>query len=446
MSQNLNKNQKKDYFFTKEQKNELTHKAFWHFAAAYQDRRGVDLFEFQKKFRSMLYPNRQTPINEDQKKLQHYQDVQINRIIQISFPKMFPNVEIVKEESPNLKKKSRPFIRLKTYNYQVALERTTHKEFLNSDIVKMSGLTNKLLAKNIIANRHLIDKYGLKDRKDKDGISEKFSEKNIQKWKEGVAKVPNPLLLLLLCAVHKWVEANAKQLSRGRPRKMEVDSGEYAQFVVGVQELMDLGNNPVFNSTMLPVVFSRLLFLEDIDVAMKNGLSNDETVAAIWNLYGKEISWNPEKNEEDYFTKDHLLIEVKKKQAANKQLADELKKLGVPEGADNLEAANSILSAFGIDLKGLAQSEIVTEKRKEMFGELINTYYDYAAFSLKLYNNIYQEFRLVDLSGAYVNQPKKVKKESIENNESDEYIEADETEENEINQEEYKDPEDYYGV
>jgi hypothetical protein len=82
MSQKSIKIQNQNYFFTKKKKETLTHQAFWIFAAAYKNRNGVDLLDFQKKFRSKFYPNRQTPHNEEIKKLQHYQDVQINRIVQ----------------------------------------------------------------------------------------------------------------------------------------------------------------------------------------------------------------------------------------------------------------------------------------------------------------------------------------------------------------------------
>ena len=168
MSQKIEKNPNPDYFFSKEQKSELTHQAFWYFAALCKDRKGVDLFNFQKQFRLKLYPNRQTPKDEEQKKIQHYQDVQINRIIQNGIPTKFPNVEIVKTEQFLSKKKFRPFIRLKTYNYQNAIERISHSEFLKSDMVKMSGLTNKDLVRNIKANINLIEKYNLQDIRDKD--------------------------------------------------------------------------------------------------------------------------------------------------------------------------------------------------------------------------------------------------------------------------------------
>jgi hypothetical protein len=440
MSQKSIKIQNQNYFFTKKKKETLTHQAFWIFAAAYKNRNGVDLLDFQKKFRSKFYPNRQTPHNEEIKKLQHYQDVQINRIVQNSLPQIFPNVEIVKKEKfTNFNKKFRSYIRFKTYNYKHASERTSHKEFLNSELIKMSGLTNTSIAKNIKANKHLIKKYNLRDVRIKgDGLTPNFSEKNIQKWKEGEVRIPPPLLLLVMCSAHKWVEANKEKLSRGRPRKMKsINTFEFAQFIVGTSKILELGEFPLFNSQIIFTLFETLSWITDIDRAIKYGLSDEDTADAIWNLYGKELSYNPKTNKEDHFTKDDLLIEVIKKQSTNQVLKVELKKLGIPEGKDMLETANTLMAVFGIDLNEVAKSGVVAEKRHELFGKLINTNFDHVTNLLKIYNKIYSEFRLVEKNRPY----EKATKEEPKKNEQIQENVIQENEENKFN-----DPEDFYGI
>jgi hypothetical protein len=444
MSQKIEKNPNPDYFFTKEQKSDLTHQAFWSFIALCNDRSGVDLLNFQKHFRSKLYPNRQTPKNDEQKKIQHYQDVQINRIIQEGIPNKFPNVEIVKTEQFLSKMKFRPFIRLKTYNYQNAIERKSHSEFLKSDMVKISGLTNSDLLRNIKANLNLIEKYKLQDIRDKsNGITANFSEKNIQKWKDGVVRIPAPLLLLVICAVHKWIEANAMKLKRGRPRKIEgFDNQELAAFVVGSSELLGLGNYPLFNSQIITQVYLIFHWWNEIDVALDNGLDEDETAKAIWNLYGKDISYNPMIQHENYFNIKHVREEVSKKFEIKEQLKQVREMLiaakKIPKNATDLEVTNGML-AMTKQMGVTANNEASVEKRKAMYGELINCYFDHTSELLKLYNAIFKEFTFIDSKEAYRNHMDHM--DHMKKNVDKKDVVIQENEENK-----FENPEDYFGI
>tara|TARA_B110001454_G_C12721210_1_gene434791 strand:- start:3187 stop:4566 length:1380 start_codon:yes stop_codon:yes gene_type:complete len=397
----MNKKEKiaKDYISN--WKEELTHQAFWLFASAYRDRKGVDLLNFQKKIRSKVLPNRQTPHNEETRKLQNTQNKRIDRIVKSSLPKLFPSIEIVTNP------KFRSFIRFKHYNYKHALERKSHKDFLNSDLIKTSGVTTSSIAKNIKANKHLIKKYNLSDARIKDdGITPNFSAKNIQKWKEGKVRIPAPLLLLVMCSLHKWIEANKEKLSRGRPRKIkDVNTHEIAQLIQGVSKIMELGDFPLFNSQMIFTLFENLSWINDIDEAIFYGLSKEETADAIWNLYGKELSYNPITNKEDHFTKDHLSIEIINKQHANEKLKLRKKMMGIPDDVDILEFANILLETKGMDIKAAPVN------RAKIYGDLLNTNYDHVENILKIYNKIYSEFRLVESTRPYekttVEEPKK---------------------------------------
>ena len=441
MSQKIEKNPNPDYFFSKEQKSELTHQAFWYFAALCKDRKGVDLFNFQKQFRLKLYPNRQTPKDEEQKKIQHYQDVQINRIIQNGIPTKFPNVEIVKTEQFLSKKKFRPFIRLKTYNYQNAIERISHSEFLKSDMVKMSGLTNKDLVRNIKANINLIEKYNLQDIRDKDnGVTSSFSEKNIQKWKEGIIRIPNPLLLLVMCSVHKWIEANVNKLTRGRPRKAaDFDTNDLGEFILGSSELLGLGNYPAFNTQILTQAYITLDWWNQIDNALSSGLDEDETAEAIWNLYGKELSYNPKIQHENYFNKKHVREEVSKKSEMKKTLEMIKNQLGIDEDDDILEVANQLLKS--VNLQGVsATGKAATKQRQAMFGELVNSHFEHITRMIQLYNVIYSEFTFIKSEEAYSEHINKLAA-GVTKKDDDTKKDVVEDEENK-----FDNPEDYYGI
>ena len=434
----MNKKEKVAKDYISNWREELTHQAFWLFASACRDRKGVDLLNFQKKVRSKAFPNRQTPHNEETRKDQNTQNKRIDRIVKNALPKLFPSIEIVTTpDKPN--PKFRPFIRFKTYNYKHALERKSHKDFLNSDLIKTSGVTTSSIAKNIRANKHLIKKYNLRDVRIKDdGITPNFSENNIKKWKSGEVRIPAPLLLLVMCSLHKWIEANKEKFSRGRPRKIkDVNTHDFAQFIQGTSKLLELGDFPLFNSQMILTLFQNLLWITDIDEAIKSGLSNEETADAIWNLYGKELSFNPLTNKEDHFTKDDLSIEIIKKQSANDLYKVQLKKLGIPEGTDPLEVGNIMLSQFGIDINKIAKTDVVAENRAKIYGKLINTNYDHLENILKIYNKIYSEFRLVESTRPY-------EKTTVEEPKKSDQIQENVIQDNKENK--LDDLEDYYGI
>ena len=388
----MQKNTKNDRILSKEQKQSLTHKAFWKFAASCSDRTGVDLYEFQSSFRSMIYPNRQTPHNEETKKIQNTQNKQIDRIIK-SIPKVYPNVEIVTEDKFPSKKKFRPFIRLKTYNYQNSIERKSHREFLNSDIVKKSKISNKLIVKNIKENIHLIDKYNLQDVRDKsNGLTAGFSEKNVMKWKEGTSRIPSPLLLLVICAVHKWIEGNKEKLNIGRPRKTEFDKNDLGEFIVGTSKLLELGDNPTFNYQILEIYYGYLNWWNEIEVALDCGLSPDETAQAIWNLYGKELSYNPSIQHENYFNIKHVREEVDNRHNISMLFKQVKEMFNLSDDEDILETANKMTAmASGSNLT--VNSKAAEKQRKSMFGELVNSYFDHATMQMQLYSKIYGEFK-----------------------------------------------------
>lgn len=428
----MNKKEKVAKDYISNWKEELTHRAFWLFASACRDRKGVDLLNFQKKVRSKAFPNRQTPHNEETRKDQNTQNKRIDRIVKNALPKLFPSIEIVTiPDKPN--PKFRPFIRFKTYNYKHALERKSHKDFLNSDLIKTSGVTTSSIAKNIKANKHLIKKYNLSDARIKDdGITPNFSAKNIQKWKEGEVRIPAPLLLLVMCSLHKWIEANKEKLSRGRPRKIkDINTHDLAQFIQGVSKIMELGDFPLFNSQMIFTLFENLSWINDIDEAIYYGLSNEETADAIWNLYGKELSYNPITNKEDHFTKDHLSIEIINKQHANEKLRLKKKMMGIPDDVDMMQVANAFLETKGMDIKAASVN------RAKIYGDLLNTNYDHVENILKIYNKIYSEFRLVESTRPY-------EKATVEEPKKNDQIQENVIQDNKENK--LDDLEDYYGI
>lgn len=459
----MEKNQKNALKITKDQKDNLTLQAFWHFAAGLKNRQ-VDLLDFQKKIKSIAFPNRAKATSKEDLKLQNSQDVFIKRLVQNSLPKMFPNIEIVREKkNTHIKKKFRPYIRLRTYNFQNAEERRQHKEFLNSKFVKMTKFSNVLLAKNIIANKHLIKKYGLLDRKGTDGITAKFSAKNIQKWKEGEISIPAPLLLLVTCAVHKYAEKNQSVFNRGRPRMIKgVDKQEledYSEQLYAVNGIYGLSDFSLFNAQIIQMTLSNHKWYENIwEIAKNEWLTPEATADAIWNLYQKEITYNPKTNEDNFFTKKDVLDEVQKVTdllEEKKASIELLKNMGlVKENASEsdinnamikqitplIAAANKKIEAF--DNSDEEEDEdafntIIREQQKKSFGELALTHLDHSNLLMTIYTNIYKEFKLIESSGAYVKPLRKVSKR---NDPVEESVIV-ENEENKL-----ENPEDYFGI
>ena len=93
----MGKKEKTYHSLNKEQKEDLTHQAFWQFAADLTNNTDVDLLKFQKKIKLAAFPNRTTPTSKEEVKIQNTQDQQIIRIVKNSLPKMYPLVEIVKK-------------------------------------------------------------------------------------------------------------------------------------------------------------------------------------------------------------------------------------------------------------------------------------------------------------------------------------------------------------
>jgi len=459
----MGKKEKTNHSLNKEQKEELTHQAFWQFAAALTNNTDVDLLKFQKKIKLAAFPNRTTPNSKEEVKIQNTQDQQIIRIVRNSLPKMYPLVEIVTKSKKNSPEpKFRPYLRMKTANHLQSIKRKWSKEFLNSDLFEMVGISNKLLAKNIKENRHLIEKYNLKDKRDLDGISEKFSDKNIQKWKEGRTFPPEPLLLLIYCTIHKFGEIDNSWNPKGRPRKIKgLTDTEYQNMVnqtKEINEMIDLGEYAPFNSLVILMLHNQYAQWHEsiIKILTKEWLSYEETTEAIWNIYSKDISYNPIKNIENYFTKKDLLEEVVKIHAtmdAQKKIDEFMNTLGLAD-------KNKVEEVKSKNAKELA-SNMNSEKNNKytqaieiQFGELGQTTLEIINIKLKAYINIYKEFRLAGLTSSQkARYDRSIKKENsnVESASSqtgyrDDWDEHAGTVTDKKVIEEKNDPEDYFGI
>jgi len=408
-----------DYKITKARKQELTQQAFYLFQTLGKQK--YDVLRFQQLFRKRNFPNRMTPISQEQKRRQNYEDQTLNRIVQKQLIETYPRLTIEQEAS------GRSFIREITGNYQVALERSLTSELLNSDPIRLGkkdGMSVKHLETNINANLHLLPSpYDVKPVKDK----------SIHKWKEGIIRIPPDYSWVTLMAIFKWLEANKNKYNKGRPKKETegISNQELAEFLGNANMLMNLGEFKPFNSSVITICLNIMRWFMDVKEALDSGLNVEETTEAIWNLYDIVVRVNYSKNDNNYFTKKDLRNDVQKIEDANKQMRALMEGYGYTsfKSEDLVEFTNEVLKQLGIN------PDAAKQKTGDMFGEITLDHLDQVDQVMKIYIDLYKKFRYVEQSRPYVKTPKP--------KEDKEYFEDDEIK---INQEEKKNPEDYYGV
>jgi hypothetical protein len=408
-----------DYKITKARKQELTQQAFYLFQTLGKQK--YDVLRFQQLFRKRNFPNRMTPVSQDQKRRQNYEDQTLNRIVQKQLIETYPRLTIEQEAS------GRSFIREKTENYQIALERKLTSELLNSDPIRLgkkNGMSVKHLETNINANLHVMPYPH---------ATKPVTDKSIHKWKEGIIRIPPDYSCLTLMSIFKWLEANKNKYNRGRPKKETegISNHELAEFLGNANMLMDLGEFKPFNSSVITICFTIMKWFTDVKEALDSGLNVDETTEAIWNLYDSVVRVNYSKNDNNYFTKKDLRNDIQILEVANKRIKALMEGYGYTsfKSEDLLKFTNEISKTLGIN------QEATKDRNNEMYGEITNDHLDQVDEVMKIYIDLYKKFRYVDQSRPYVQTPGA--------KEDKEYFEDDEMK---INQEEYKDPEDYYGV
>jgi len=408
-----------DYKITKARKKELTLLAFYLFQTLGTQK--YDVLRFQQLFRKRNFPNRMTPDSQEQKRLQNYEDQTLNRIVQKQLIETYPRLSIEQEAS------GRSFIREKTGNFQVSLERSETFKLLNSDPIRLGkkdGMSVKHLETNINANLHLLPSpYAVKP----------VTDKSIHKWKEGIIRIPPDYSWLTLMSIFKWLEANKNKYNRGRPKKETegIDNHELAEFLGNSNILMDLGEFKPFNGSVITICFNIMKWFTDTKEALDSGLNVEETTEAIWNLYDGVVTVNFSKNDNNYFTKKDLRNDVQKIEDANKKIKALMERSGYTTftSEDLVKFTNEFFNNLGIN------PDVAKQKTSEGFGEITKDHLDQVDQVMKIYIDLYKKFRYVEQSRPYVKTPRP--------KEDKEYFEDDEIK---INQEEYNDPEDYLGI